>query len=462
MSSIIDRLVEKIKHYSAVKIIVSSFFFLICCGTLLLMLPVCSRSGQPTDFLSCLFTSTSCTCVTGLALFDTWSQWSIYGQIVMLLLIQLGGLGLISFTTGVTLLFRRKLGLRDMKIFQECISGNIVDINYLIKIIFTYTFSFELIDALLLCMRLAPKYGLDGVWASIFIAVSAYCNAGFDVVGFIKPGMSLMEVNNDPVILCVVSALIIIGGLGFVVLIDLHRFIKNRIIAKDKKAHLCLHTRVVIKTSFWLLVIGCLAILSLEYNNVLAGYSFDRKLFSSFLQSTSSRTAGFFAIDLANQTSATKLITIILMFIGASPASTGGGIKTTTFIILMFTAISVISGKGETIIENRKIEKNVVYKSLAVFVLSLAAACAGTLFICVAEVSTNINIIDIIYEVISALSTTGVSVGITPMLSLFSKICLMLLMFIGRVGPISLILAMLDKKGGYKNSMLPEGKIIIG
>ncbi len=458
----LNKISEKIKGYSAVRIIVGSFLFMILMGTLLLMLPFCARDGKGTDLLSSFFTATSCTCVTGLAVFDTWSHWSVYGQIVMLLLIQLGGLGLVSFATGFTLLFRGRLGLRDMRIFQECTSGNIIDISRLIKIIFISTILFEMIGAILLCIRLVPKFGYYGIWVSIFLAVSAYCNAGFDITGFISPGASLTVLNDDPFVLTVISLLIIIGGLGFIVMVDIYGYFKRKIESNNKNTHISVHTNIVLKVSIILLIIGTVLFFIAEYNNTMKDFGFTRRLATSFFQSSASRTAGFFAVDTRKQTDLIKFITIILMFIGASPSSTGGGVKTTTLAVMFYSVWSIFKGYDDTVLNGKKIEKSTVYKAMTVFVVFIFISCLGIICIGFAESLTNITIIDIIYEVISAISTTGLSTGITAGLSVFSKCLLAILMFIGRVGPISLVLSIMERKGEHKNSMLPEGKLVIG
>lgn len=453
---------KKLKQLSPVQIIVYSFVLVIVLGTLFLLFPFSTRDKAGINFFTAFFTSVSCTCVTGLNLYDTWMYFSPFGQFVMLLLIQIGGLGLVSFTTGFTLAIHRKLGLRDMKIIQEGTQGNLVDIPQIIRTIFISTFGFELLGALLLCLRFMPKYGVQGIWLAFFLSVSSYCNAGFDITGFIRPDSSVTVFNDDPFVMLVISMLIIIGGSGFLVVVDIYKHFIDRFSNNTTRHRFSLHTQIVLKSTVYLLIAGIILFFCFEYENALSGLSIYNKLFASFLQSASSRTAGLFAFDLSKQYTITKFITIILMFIGASPASTGGGVKTVSFIVVMSTMWSTLYGREDTIIYRRKINKSVVYRSVAICTAFIMFAALGTLMICMLEATKPISSIDILYEVVSAVSTTGVSAGITRSLSTLSKCILVFLMFIGRVGPISLILALTAKKDNNKYKMLPEGKLIIG
>ena len=453
---------KMIKMLSPVQVIVYSFVLIILIGTCLLLLPFSTRNSSANSFLTALFTSVSCTCVTGLNLYDTWSHFSFFGQLVMLFLIQIGGLGLVSFTTAFTLAVHRKLGLRDMKIIQQGTQGDLVDIPQIIRTIFVSTFLFEILGAILLGFRLAPQYGLNGVWLSIFLSVSSYCNAGFDVAGFIMPNSSLIAFNKDPFIMLVISFLIIIGGLGFLVVVDIYNYLKKKTQHKFAYVKLSLHTKVVLRATFALIVSGAILFFCFEYNNTLKGLSLLDRVVACFFHSSSARTAGLFCFDLANQCNITKVITVILMVIGASPASTGGGIKTVSFVVLLSAVSSTLLGKEDAIVLGRKINKSIVYRSFAIATVFIIFITAGTIMISILETQKPIALIDIFYEVASAISTTGLSVGITKELSDFSKFLLMLLMFVGRVGPISLILAVISKKNNDKNKTLPEGKLIIG
>ena len=455
-------LIKRLKNVSPVRLIVSSFFIIIIIGSLLLALPFSSRDFQPTPLIDAFFTATSSTCVTGLAVYDTWTHWSYFGQGIILILIQLGGLGLVTFTTGFTLFMRRKLGLRDMQIVKEYTSGNMMDTPRLIRTIIIWTFSCEAVGALLLAIRFIPNFGFRGIWISVFLSISAYCNAGFDILGFLKPDSSLTLFVNDPLV-CITSALlIIVGGIGFLVITDIHSWGYKKFKKIENHPHLALHTVVVLKTTVALLIVGTVLFLIFEYNNTLADMNFFQKLHASFFQSTTARTAGFASIDVGQQLDITKMLTIILMFIGASPSSTGGGIKTTTFVVIIATVLSVLRGKNETVLKKRRVDRTVVYRSLAIVVLSVLVVCITTIVVAIAESSNNVSALDALFETVSAFGTVGLTAGITPGLTVVSKIALIITMFIGRVGPISLLLALTMQHNSRLETILPEGKIIVG
>lgn len=453
----------RLKSLFPVRFIVCSFVLTIFVGTVLFLLPFSIRNSESATFFNAFYAAVSCTCVTGLDVHDTWNHFSFFGQCIMLLLIQVGGIGLVFFTTGFTFMVNRKLGLRDMKIMQEETQGKLADIPQIIKAVFAATFFCEVVGALLLGIRFFPKYGLKGIWLSIFLSVSSYCNAGFDVSGFICPNSSLIKFNEDPFVMLVVSILVITGGLGSLVLVDIYNFIKKNLILGETKYKFSLQTLVVLKSTCVLIFLGTILFFCFEYQNALKGLSIPNKFFVCFFHSVSSRTAGFFAFNLSEQYNVTKFITMIFMFIGASPASTGGGVKTVSFVVLASTMSSTLCGKEDTIISGRKISKTVVYRSFAIFAVFLMCIGLGTLMICMLEARNPISSVDILYEVVSAISTTGLSVGITRFLSKFSRVILMILMFIGRVGPISLILAVTMKKNSTsKYKTLPDGKLMIG
>lgn len=444
------------------RLIVSSFFIIIVIGTLLLALPISSRDRQFTHLLDAFFTATSSTCVTGLALFDTWTHWSYFGQGIILILIQLGGLGLVTFATGFTLFMRRKLGLRDMQIAKEYTSGSMMDTPRLMRTIIIWTFSCEAVGTLLLAIRFLPNFGARGIWMSVFLSVSAYCNAGFDILGFLKPDSSLTLFVNDPLVCLTIAMLIIVGGIGFIVITDIHSWGMKKFQKVENHPHIALHTRIVLETTAALLLIGTILFLVFEYNNSLSGMNFFQKLHASFFQSATARTAGFASIDVASQLDITKMLTIILMFIGASPSSTGGGIKTTTFVVLMSTVLSVLRGKNETVLRRRRVDRTIVYRSLAIVVLSILVVTTTTVVVAIAETPNNVSALDALFESVSAFGTVGLTAGITPGLTAVSKVVLIITMFIGRVGPISLVLALTMHHGKRLETILPEGKIIVG
>lgn len=461
MGEKIPALRQKLRVTPPTRLIVISFFIVIAAGTLLLSLPVCTRSGAATSFLDSLFTATSATCVTGLVVFDTWAHWSVLGQVVILLLVQIGGLGLVTFTTGFTLLMKHRLGLRDMLLAEENTSGGPIGINHLLRMIFGFTFSCEIIGTLLLMLRFVPKFGLYGVWVSIFTAVSSYCNAGFDIFGFQLQNGSLTNYAGDPLVCITVGALVVVGGLGFVVISDLyHKRIRQRFV-RQQPVRLNLHTTVVLITTGVLLSVGTILFFICESDNTLKGMNFGKKLGVSLFQSVSARTAGFNTVDIAGEHDFTKIITVIFMFIGASPASTGGGIKTTTFVVLVATVLSTMRGNEETMVLKRRIDKSVVYRSLAIVTTAVLViiATTGTILAC----NTSTTGVDALFEAASAFGTVGLTAGVTPTLTPVSRAVVICTMFIGRVGPVSLGLALTLRRGRISGSaVLPEGKIIVG
>ena len=457
-------LIKRLKEVSPIRLIVFSFLAIIIVGTILLIFPFSSRSQQFTPPLDALFTATSATCVTGLAVYDTWTHWSDLGQGIILSLIQLGGLGLVTFTTGFTLLLRRKLGLRDMQLAKEYTNGSVMDTPRLLRTILLFTFAFETIGALLLAIRFVPQFGSYGIWLSIFTSVSADCNAGFDIMGFTTPYVGLTGYVHDPLVSLTVSALIALGGLGFLVYSDIYLWLQKKRKGIEKHPHLTVHSSVVLRTTLALIVIGTVLFLFLEYNHSLAGMNIFQKIHASLFQSVSARTAGFSTINVADQYDSTKLMTIVLMFIGASPASTGGGIKTTTFVVLISTIISVLRGRDETMIMKRRVDKSIVYRALTIAILALLLICITSGIMMVVE-PDGLSAVDVLFEAVSAFGTVGLSAGITPDLGALSKIMLSFTMFVGRVGPISLILALSAHQGNGRNSqetVAPDARIVVG
>jgi len=451
---------RRLKNVPPVRLIVVSFFIVIMVGAFLLTLPICSKSGRPTLFIDALFTSTSATCVTGLVVFDTWTHWNVLGQIIILSLIQIGGLGVITFTTGFSLLVRRKLGLRDIQLATENTNGSTIGIARLIKMILIFTFCCETIGALLLMIRFVPQFGPKGIWIAFFTAISAYCNAGFDILGFVMKDGNLIPYVSDPLVCLTVGALIVIGGLGFVVISDIYY---SRVLTrfhKDHPVHLNFHSRLVLIISGILIIVGTLLFFLCEYNNTLHGLNFGTKLNASLFQSISARTAGFASIDIAKEYDFTKIITVILMFIGASPGGTGGGIKTTTFIVLTATVFSVMRGQEDTTILKRRVDKFTVYRALAIVTGALFVVFVTTGIILTAD--PDINGIDALFEATSGFGTVGLTAGVTSTLSAISKFAVSCTMFVGRVGPVSLGLALAMHKGRHGVSILPEGKVIVG
>nr|WP_319489790.1 potassium transporter TrkG [uncultured Caproiciproducens sp.] len=452
---------KRLKNVLPVRLIVVSFVIVILVGAILLTLPVSSRSGAPTAFIDALFTATSATCVTGLVVFDTWAHWNVLGQIIILVLIQVGGLGVVTFTTGFSMLVRRKIGLRDLQLATENTSGDTINITHLIKIILFFTFFCELTGTVLLMFRFVPQFGARGIWIAVFTAVSAYCNAGFDILGFIMNYGGLIPYVSDPLVCLTVGGLIVIGGLGFVVISDIYYAQLFPRWHKRKAVHLNFHTTLVLMMTAILIVSGTVLFFICENNNTLSGMDFWTKLNASLFQSISARTAGFSTVDIAKEHDFTKIITVVLMFIGASPAGTGGGIKTTTFVVLLATVVSVMRGNEETTIFKRRVDKFTVYRALSI--LSVAAMVVLITSGIIMTANPNVNGVDALFEATSGFGTVGLTAGVTPTLSWISRLAVTFTMFIGRVGPVSLGLALTLRRGRHcADSVLPEGKVIVG
>lgn len=441
------------------RVIVTSFLLIILGGTFLLMMPFSSNSGEITKFSDALFTATSATCVTGLIVVDTALHFSLIGQIIILGLIQIGGLGLVTFATFFNIAVRKKMGLKSLHLAQESVnSESMYNIAKLIKMIIILTFTIELLGALVLCTVFVPQYGADGIFMSIFLAVSAFCNAGFDILGRQGAFSSLVNYSDNPVVLITIASLVIIGGLGFIVWHDLYCY------KKTKK--LMLHTKIVLLVSCLLIVCGTVLFLIGEWNNpaTLKGMSSGDKILNSFFQSVSCRTAGFNTISIENMSGISKMFAIFLMFIGAAPGSTGGGVKVSTFTVLVMTVISIARGRDETIILGRRVDKFVVYKAMAVVSLAMGVVVAATFCIALTThrggaVVTDVNAL---MEATSAFGTVGLSAGVTSIANLASRMILILTMFIGRVGPVSLALSLTIRANKRKNQVMPEGKVIVG
>ena len=455
-------LFKKLKTAAPVRLVVCSFALVILLGAALLMLPACSRGGEPTRAVDALFTAVSATCVTGLVVFDTWSHWNALGQAIILFLIQIGGLGVITFTTGFTLLLRHKLGLREVLLASENTGGDTVGIYRLIKMILAVTFLCEGTGAMLLMLRFVPKFGAHGVWIAVFEAVSAYCNAGFDILGFERKDGSLINYVGDPLVCVTIALLIIIGGLGFVVISNVYYARVTTRLRGERPAPVNFHSLVVLVSTAVLLALGTVLFFFLEYDNTMRSMDFATRLNASFFQSASARTAGFASIDIAGEHDFTKLVTVILMFIGASPASTGGGIKTTTLVVMLATVFSVMRGSEDTVLHKWRIDQSVVYRALTIFIGALFIVLSAAGVILSSNPGVPVSGIDALFEATSAFGTVGLTAGLTPKLSDPSKLALIFAMFAGRVGLVSLALAVTLRRGRGNSAVLPEGRILVG
>lgn len=449
---------EKAKNIAPVRVIVISFVLLILVGMFLLMLPVSSKTGE-THPLDALFTATSATCVTGLAVVDTYGHWSIFGQAVILLLIQLGGLGLSTFAIGFSLLIRRKLGIREIVLANETSGGSVTHAASLLRLMLGFTFACEALGAGLLMLRFVPLYGTGGIWPAVFVSVSAYCNAGFDILGFIPGNASLSAFVGDPLVCLTVSGLIIIGGLGFIVVQDIYVCKISPWLRRKESDKLNFHSQICLRVTLCLLAAGTLLFFITEYHNTLRGLNLLEKLNAAFFQSANTRTAGFASVDIAGEHEFTKIFTVLLMFIGGCPGSTAGGIKVTTFMVLAVTVFSTMRGRGEAVVLRHRFTIGVVYKSLTVAILGmvLVVVDAGV----IAALNPAVSFLDCFFEAVSAFGTVGLSASVTPALEPFSRILLCFTMFIGRVGPVSFGLSIMMRKK-RDDSILPEGRMLIG
>lgn len=423
---------------SHVQIIALGFFLIIMTGTILLMLPVSTKNGQGAGFLEALFTATSASCVTGLVVQDTSTYWSSFGQAIILTMIQIGGLGFMTIATMFFMLLRRRVLLRGREILTESISVNQVGgIMRLAKKILIGTFLIEGVGALLLMIRLVPLYGKQGVWMSVFHSVSAFCNGGFDLMGqHTGPYSSLTGFVDDWLVNMVIMALIVIGGVGFVVWDDMltHKW-------KIRRYHL--HSKIVLFMTGLLIFGGAILFLLIERNATGAGLSFGDQILAALFDSVTARTAGFNTVDTAALSDAGKLLTIALMFIGGSPGSTAGGVKTTTIMVLMLYSFSYMRKNRGTSVFGRSLEEDALRKASAVFFTNLMLALGVTIAISAIQ---SLPMLDLMFETFSAIGTVGMSTGLTRELNDLSRVLIMFLMYCGRVGSLSFANALAGKR----------------
>lgn len=446
----------KNRHFTPVQIIAMGFALIILFGGVLLSLPISSATGQNTPFIDSVFTATSAVCVTGLVTVDTGTHWSYFGKTIIIILIQIGGLGFMSFATLISLLLGKRITLKERLIMQESLnSTSLQGLVKLVRYILVFTFSIEMIGAIILSTQFIPEFGVaKGIYYSIFHAISAFCNAGFDLMGNFS---SLVNYSDNAVVILTISNLIIIGGLGFYVWDEIYNY--------KKRKKLSLHSKLVISMSLVLILIGAILFFLFEFSNpeTLEPMSVKGKILSSFFASVSPRTAGFNSINLAAMGTASVLLTIILMFIGGSPGSTAGGIKTTTAGILFMTVISVIRGREDTELFKKRLNKELVYKAFALVVISLALVFAVTMILSITEKASGLPFEYYLFEATSAFGTVGLTLGLTTELSVIGKIIIALTMYAGRVGPLTLVLAITIKKRKKGNGIkYPEDKILVG
>ncbi|WP_410515110.1 TrkH family potassium uptake protein [Paenibacillus sp. BR2-3] len=427
------------------------FAAIILLGTFLLMLPVSNTTGHSLKFIDALFTATSATCVTGLVVQDTGRFFSTFGQTVIMVLIQLGGLGFMSMATLFAMVFKRKISLRDRLILQEAMNQNTMEgIVRLIRRVLIYSLVIEGTAAVLLTFRFAFDMPFGrAVYFGIFHAVSMFNNAGFDLFGDYR---SLTGYVSDPLVNIVVMALIVLGGIGFIVMSD--------VVEYRQKRRLSLHSKVVLFMTAALILVGALVILVFEFTNprTLGSLNFGGKILAAFFQSVTPRTAGANTVDIAGLRQASQFFIVILMFIGASPGSTGGGIKTTTFTIMIGAVIAMLRGRDDIVMFRYRLAQERIFKALTITLLALLLIISVSMVLSTTE---DRNFLMILFETTSAFATVGLSMGLTPELSLIGKILICFTMFCGRLGILTLAYALGPKQGKplYK---YPEGKMIIG
>lgn len=435
-----------------VQILALGFILVILVGALILTLPISTTSGESTNFLDALFTATSAVCVTGLIVVDTGTYWNMFGQTVIMILIEIGGLGFMSFTTLIAIILGKKITLRERLILQDAMNTfNIQGLVKMVKYVLMFTVSVQFFGALLFSTQFVPEYGLGrGMFYSIFHSISAFCNAGFDIFGDFS---SLTSYNSNAVVILVASALIIIGGLGFTVWSELYS-------SKSLKK-VSLHSKMVILMTTVLVLGGTVLMFLFENNNVntIADMSFIDKVMNSFFASVTPRTAGFNSIPTDGMTTAGQFLTIILMFIGGSPGSTAGGIKTTTIGILIVTIVCVIKGREDAEVFKRRFSKELVYRAFTLIFIGLSLVIVVTMLLSYTEKGA--SFMALFYEAVSAFGTAGLTLGLTSELSNIGKVLIIFLMYLGRVGPLTVVLSITRKRinSGIK---YPEGKILIG
>lgn len=451
MNGLFER--HRYHRLNQVQYIALGFFFMILAGSLILTLPIASRSGEWTPFLDSMFTATSATCVTGLVVYDTFTHWNVFGQLVILLLIQIGGLGFITVGVGFSMAFRRRIGLRQRDLLKESI--NAMEIGGIVKLsrkIFIGTALCEGVGALLLATRFIPEFGLvKGIYYSIFHAISAFCNAGFDLMGGQQPYASFTAYATDPVINITLMLLIIVGGLGFVVWSDV-------VSKRFRWKNYCLHTKMVISVTLLLIFGGALFLFLFEQGGTISGMSTGDQILASLFGSVTARTAGFNTVDTGALKPESKLLTTALMFIGGSPGSTAGGVKTTTIAVILIYVISNLRGESGCNVFHRRIGDEVIKRASMVFCLNLFLGLTSVTLILA---TSNLHMSDVLFEVYSAISTVGMTTGITRDLNVVGRIVIIILMYCGRIGSMTFALSLVAKPEA-KGLSLPEEKITIG
>ena len=455
-----NRMVRKNKFtLSTTQIILLCFLVTILVGSGLLALPISSADGEAVPYLDALFTATTSTCVTGLVTLPTVSAWSVFGQIVILLLIQIGGLGIITIMSGLMLLLNKKMGIGDRLLIQDAFNLNTMSgLAKFVKNVLFGTFVIEGVGALLYMLVFVPEFGARGIWISVFNSVSAFCNAGLDVIA----ENSLCDYATNPLINAVTSALVILGGLGYIVWWDVIRVAKTRS-RRNRRIfrHLTLHSKIAVTVTAGLIIFGAVLIFIFEYSNPLTigELSLFDKIQVSLFQSVTTRTAGFATIPQEDLTNASAAVSIILMLIGGSPVGTAGGMKTVTVAVLVTSAFATVGNKNSATMFGRRISEESVKKAVAV-AISFLAICTVSAVLLMA--TSNVSALDAVYETVSATATVGLSRNLTSTLSAFGKLIIIVTMYLGRVGPISLAVALGSKNESRNVISEPTEDISIG
>ncbi len=440
---------------SATQIIALAFGAIIVLGTVLLSLPAASRSGVSCGFVPALFTATSATCVTGLSLFDTWSQWSGFGQVVLLLLIEVGGLGFMSVASLVIFVLRKKVGLKQRMIMAQAMSlTDMQGVVRLQRIVIFGSLGVQFAGALVLFFRFLPEYGLRqaAVWG-IFHGVSAFCNAGFDLFGVLAPGQSVIPFNQDPVVLITLMALITVGGLGFFVWEELAR------VRSFKKCSV--YTKLVLIATGTIILVGTGLVLLLEWDNpaTLGNMPVGQKILNAVFQATTLRTAGFASVDQAGLTDAGKAVSMVIMLIGGSSGSTAGGIKTVTFVVLILFVVAKARGRSTVRVFKRTVPNEKAIDAMTIVFIVLSLVFFGAFFI---TATTAVSFTDSLYEAVSAMATVGVTAGVTPTLGLPAQLLIILFMYFGRVGVLTISLGFLMGNKAEDRFRYADTNLLIG
>ena len=452
-------MMKKNFSFSTTHMIMLSFLVVILTGSLLLALPISSASGDAVPYLDALFTATTATCVTGLVTLPTVTTWSFFGQTVILVLIQVGGLGVITIMSALMILLHKRMGIGDRLLLQDAFNLNSLSgIVRFVKRVLLGTFLVEGIGALLYMIVFVPEFGPRGIWISVFTSISAFCNAGMDIIA----EDSLCNYATNPVINIVTGLLIILGGIGYIVWWDVMGLGKGNAEKKYRGfRHLSLHSKIAIATTLILIIGGGILIFLFEYDNPLTigNLSVFDKIQVSMFQSVTTRTAGFATVPQQNLTNASSILCLLLMFVGGSPVGTAGGIKTVTVAILMVSAIATIQNKQDVSLFHRNISKQAVNKAVAVAMMSFAIMFISTILL---SAVSDAEALDVLFETVSATATVGLSRDLTPHLNAAGKMIIIGTMYLGRVGPISLALALNSGKKHQNIIKNPTEEISVG